>query len=325
MIVEGLGPAQRVAMSQALRAGDPIRLKLPKSIPFETRLDEIAPLCYAFEAENPLDLQTLQTWAAPPAARGSGLKVTAIVPCHRGPPLGAAALFRQDVEVRLRVLSNGPEGPNRVPGAELLQVGWEGHGRTRQRGLDGVTDPYVFFTVDDAMPLGAGLLRVLVEALEQGGYDAVVARQVPWPDADLVSRERLRDWTPPGTRVVPFAQTDNVGTLYRLSSLRQHPLPDVPIAEDAWWSRGRRVGYVPYAPVLHSHTRSAGTLYRRNRDIHRELVRMGQEPAVPSLPALVGALPGVVRPTLIGPRGELKNQLAELAGQWVGAWKGRRG
>lgn len=322
MIIEGLGPEDRAAMAAALRRGEPVRLELRGAVPRGVRLDEIAPLCYAATARDPTDRRVLEAFSAPAARPGSDARVTVIVPCHRGNPAGVAALMRQDVAVRVIVLSNGPDGPERVPGAEVMRVDWEGHGRTRQRAIAAVRDPYVLFTVDDAIPLGAGFLRTLVEALEEGGWDAVTARQVPWPDADRVTAERLRRWTPAGHRVVAFPQVDNVASLYRTETLRAAPFPDVVIAEDAWWSEGRRVGYVPHAPVLHSHPREGRGLYRRTRDIHAELVAMGQPPAVPGLPALIAGAPGLVRPSLIGQRGEWRNQIAELFGQWAGAREG---
>ncbi len=322
MIVEGLGPADRASMAAALRRGEPVRLELRGPVPRGVRLDEIAPLCYASVAHDPTDRRVLEAFSAPAAKPGSGLAVTVVIPCHRGNPAGVAALQRQDVAVRVIVLSNGPDGPERVPGAEVIRVDWEGHGRTRQRGISWVNDPYVLFLVDDAIPLGAGFLRTMVEALEEGGWDAVTARQVPWPDADRVTSERLRRWTPAGHRVVPFSQVDNVASLYRTETLRRAPFPDVDIAEDAWWSQGKRIGYVPHAPVLHSHARDRGALYRRSRDIHAELVAMGQPPAVPGLAAVMSNLPGLVRPSLVGQRGEWRNQLAELVGQWMGARDG---
>lgn len=324
MIVKGLSPADRASMAEAIRRGEPVRFELDGPVPRGVRLDEIAPLCYSAHAKDPKDQRVLDAFAPPPGRPGHPARVTAIIPCSRGKPVGVHALHKQDLPVRVIVLSNGPNGPDRVPGAEVIKVAWEGHGTTRQKALRYVADPYVFFTVDDAIPLGAGFLRTLVEALDSGEWDAVTARQVPWPDADRVTADTLRRWTPAGHRVVPFPQTDHVATLYRTETLRHKPLPDVPIAEDACWSQGRRVGYVPHAPTLHAHARDPRTLYRRNRDIHAELVAMGVPPTVPGLGTVVGALPGIVRPSLVGQRGEWQNQIAELIGQWRGGRIGRK-
>jgi hypothetical protein len=187
-----------------------------------------------------------------------------------------------------------------------------------------VAEPYVLFTVDDAVPCGAGFVRTLVEGLEASGADAIVARQVPWPDADAVTRARLRRWTPPGTQVVAFPQCDHVATLYRTETLRRWPLPDVPTAEDLWWSRERNVVLCPLAVVVHSHPRRASALYTRNRDIHSERVRMGLAATVGSLANVGASLPGVFRPLLRGDVQEAANLVAELLGQWQGSREGLR-
>ena len=286
------------------------------------RIDEVVPLVASLTSDDPAFVRGFHEFRAPMAAPGCDASVTAVIPCSRDRPLGVSSLLDQDVDVEVLILSNGA-GPTAVSGARVQRVTWNGHGATRAEALQWVDSEYVFFTVDDAIPLGQGCIRTLVEVLNDGDWDAVVARQVPWPDSDAVTAARLRRWTPPGVRVMTMNQTDHVATLFRTATLREFPIPHVPIAEDAWWSRGRRIGYVPMAPVLHSHRRRPLDLYRRNRDIHAQLVAMGRNPTVPNLSSAVAALPGVVRPTLAGGGRELINQLAELAGQWRGAVIGR--
>lgn len=324
MELTALGTLERAAFTSALRRGERVHLVLSEALPRDLRLDELAPLCASIKAPDPRTQAAVDALRAPAGGAGRSERVAAVIPCSRGLPIGVSALRDQDVNVRVLVVSNG-DGPRRVPGADVVRVDWEGHGRTRQAAVnDWVHEPYLLFTVDDALPLGRGCVGALVDALEAGSFEAVVARQIPWPDADPVTRKIVRDWTPAGTKVVPVSQVDHVCTLYRTETLRQHPLPDVPIAEDLWWSRGRRVGYVPFAPVLHSHKREAGRLWRRSVAIHEERVKLGEDPTVKSLVGLVGALPGVVRPALqAGPR-EVGNQMAELAGQWWGGRRGRR-
>ena len=81
----------------------------------------------------------------------------------------------------------------------------------------------IFETSRQVTVLGAGMVRTMVEALEVGGFDAVVARQVPWPTASAVTRARLRAWTPPGREVVASAMLDNVCALYRREALLADP------------------------------------------------------------------------------------------------------
>jgi len=285
-------------------------------------MDEVVPLVDSVEVEDVALAHTVKDFAAPASLPGRNATVTAVIPCSRGVPAGLRALLAQDLPVSVLILSNG-DGPTEVRGARVERVAWTGHGSVRASALQWVDTDYVFFTVDDAIPMGGGCLRTLVEALDVGAWDAAVARQIPWPDADAVTAARLRRWTPPGHRIVPMEQTDHVATMIRTDTLRKHPIPDVPIAEDAWWSRDRNVAYVPMAPVLHSHGRTPMALYKRNRAIHEQLVSMGRPPAVPNLAAAAAALPGVVRPALAGGATELINQLAEIAGQWQGAFKAR--
>jgi len=324
--VESLKNADRKAIAEALRVGESVELFLSEKLgrgsraQRNLRLDEIVPLCASADSDDPDLKEHMDRCRAPAAGDRRPETVTVVIPTHRRVPLGVPALSSQDMDVRIIVLSNG-EGPTEVDGAEVQRVEWLGHGATRAAVLDDIDSEFVFFTVDDAIPMGDGFLRTLVEGLESGLWDAAVARQIPWPDADAVTSSRLRRWTPPGSQVIAMSQTDHVGTLYRTETLRKFPLPAVPIAEDAWWSQGRDVAYVPMAPILHSHAREVGALFRRNRDIHEQLIAMGQQPAVPSFAALLAAVPGTIRPALtVGPN-EWINQLAELAGQWRGAIK----
>lgn len=287
-------------MAAALRSGDPVDLRTTRcgdGVPAE-----IAPLCHAVP----------EAWAAwlPPPARPSGrtaARVTVVVPSNRGAPLGALGWLAQDEPVDLRVLWNGAGGAPAVPGATVSRVPWLGHGRTRQAALDGVTTPYVLFSVDDAVPLGAGFVRTLVEALEGSDADAVWARQVPWPDASRRTRDRLRAWCPP-SGVVPPTRLDHVCALHRTSLLRADPLDDVPIAEDWAWGRRHRCALVPGAPVLHSHAPALRGSFARTRAIHGVMRRAGPEPARVGAAALLRALPGALPD---------RDALGELLGQYA--------
>lgn len=311
-------------MRQALLTGEPIHLVVNGPLPEGLRVDELAPLLTSVRTHDRRLRAAIEARLAPPAEAVELPEITVVIPTHRRVPLGMRAWLAQEPRPRVLVLANGDDGPSRVTGADVVKLAWLGHGATRQAALDHVDTPLVLFSVDDALPLGRGFLRTLAQGLQAGGWDAAVARQLPWPDADHVTAERIRRWTPSGQRVVEFPQADNVATLYRTEVLRRHPFPAVPTAEDAWWSAGRRIAYVPMAPVLHSHERSPRSLFRRERSMHEQLVAMGRPPAVASLGSLVGALPSIVRPAIKGGRQELVNQLAELAGQYAGARRGRK-
>lgn len=304
MRIDRLDRPGLVALEAAVRAGEPVHLGVG-AVPARggPALDELVPLCHA------VDDPSLARWLPAAAHPGRALRVSVVIPTHRRRPIGLAALDAQDVETELLVLANGPF-------TDGVRVPWSGHGPTRNVGARLARHPYVLFTVDDALPLGAGFLRTLVDALEAGGHDAVFARQVPWPTSDPVTRARLRAWTPPpdtnGNPLTPPVGTlDNVAALYRRDALLADPFDDVDIAEDWRWGRRHAVGYVPSATVVHAHPRRFGELYRRTRDIHAVRVAAGEPAAVRDVRGLFAALPGVVGADAPG-------ALGELLGQFVG-------
>ena len=242
--------------------------------------------------------------------------VTVVIPTHRRTPMGLQGFRDQDISTKVMVLTNGEVAG--VDGDIVVRVEWIGHGATRMAAIDQVDTEYILFSVDDATPVGNGAVRALVDALTEGGYDAVFGRQIPQEGADAITVERLAEWTPEGTNHYKTDRHDHVFALYKTSTLRKSPLPNVAIAEDLHWSVGRNIGYVPNAAVIHSHQRRPLELYRRTKAIHIELKSIGREPLVPSFVSLLCALPRVVRPTIKAGISELPNQIAELIGQWRG-------
>jgi len=299
VIVTALDRPVLARIEAAARAGEPMRLSMPMEVVSRAtralglRVDELVPYFHA------VDDPALRPFLAP-EARGSGVAVSVVIPTHRQRPLGLDAFGLQDVETEVIVLANGDYD-------EGVRVPWEGHGPTRNRSVALARFPYVCFSVDDALPLGAGFLRAMVEALEESGADAVSARQVPWPTADTVTRLRLRAWTPAAGRTGPL---DNVCALYRREALVRDPFDAVPIAEDWLWGRRHRVGYAAGAPVAHSHPRRFRDTFARTRDIHRERIRAGEAPRVPDAGSLLRALPSTLGRDMPG-------ALGELLGQWA--------
>lgn len=298
MILERWDPR---SLATAVRSREPVDLQLADL--GDWRPEEVVPLCHAVDGRAVRSRPEWRRWLAPGARpqRRDRARVTVVIPCSRGTPAGLAALLAQDEAVEVRILWNGGPAPVVPRGVQVERVAWLGHGRTRQAAVVGVTTPYVLFTVDDAIPLGAGFVRTLVDALE-AGPDAVWARQVPWPDCSRRTRDRLRAWCP-ASGDVPTTRLDHVCALHRTALLRADPLDEVPIAEDWAWGRRHRCGLVIDAPVLHSHAPSLRGSYRRTRDIHKVLA--DREP-VTTLAMLRGL------PRAVGDR----DALGELVGQW---------
>ena len=168
-------------------------------------------------------------------------EVTVVIPTNRKQVAGLHA-FSKQVE-KILILSNG-EGQLWFPRAETIRTRWEGHGETRAKALQYIDTPYVFFSVDDAIPLAAMMNTLMVE-MKRGEWDALCPRQIPWPDAHPITRRRLHEWMPYREAPYIIPQVDHVGTLYKTAVLRQSPIPPVPIAEDAWWSINKHVGCHP--------------------------------------------------------------------------------
>ena len=319
MELTDLEPASLARLEEAVRAGDPVTLSLKKSLPRGLRADDVMPLFDAITAGPPAAVEALSMSLPPPARAGGGPKprVCAVIPTHRCTPIGLKALLRQDCELEILVLLNGDyEFRAGHPRVRTEKVRWQGHGAVRQAAVEMTDADYLLYTVDDAIPLGAGSVRALVDALEEGMYDAVFGRQVPWPSSDRITRDRLREWTPPGVGHRWVDRLDNVYALYKRERLLLAPFPHVPIAEDLHWRRGKRIGYVPGAPVAHAHERTPRELYKRSRDIHRQHIALGEPPAIPTHAHLLRALPGAFGPVLKAGAQELPNQIAELLGQW---------
>ena len=312
--------AARRRMAAALCRGEPVHLRLGRADHLERwQQQQLFPLCASVVDEsghNRTPGGILRRALSP-----SGPAVTAVIPCHRSVPTGLAALLRQQWDVDVLIISNG-SGPQRVPGARVVRVPWRGHGRTRQDALAHVDTPLVLFLSDDAVPVGTGFVGTLAHALVDGPWDAVVARQVPWPDAPIAVQRRIAAWTPWELSVQSMPQADHVATLHRTALLRAAPLPSVAIAEDLVWSVGRRVGLVPDAVVLHSHPVAPIAQFRRARAEHQVRRGAGLNTPVTSMSALFSGIPAVVRDVLR--HGPLVGAAAagELLGQWAGARRG---
>ena len=114
------------------------------------------------------------------------LDVTVVVPTNTDVFLAEQA-YAQAKEVLL--LCNG--GINiSSPNARIINVSWDGHAKTRKLALGYLRTKYVFFSVQDAFPIG-NMLCSLVEEMERGKWDILMPRQVPWPDCDDIDRARI--------------------------------------------------------------------------------------------------------------------------------------
>jgi hypothetical protein len=201
--------------------------------------------------------------------------VTVIIPTHRQVPLGVKEFLNDPAVAEVIVVCNGSFTPlSNSKKLRYIHIPWCGHGQTRQLALAYVKTPLVMFSVDDAIPWGHCPVSLMAETLKDPQWDAVVARQIPWPDAPLYIHKRLVEWMPPSDGASLFSQCDHVGTLYRLDDLGRTPIPDVPIGEDIWWSRDKKVALAGHVNFLHSHAPKIKDLWKREKALEQQRCRL---------------------------------------------------
>ena len=260
----------------------------------------------------------------------TAVRVSVIVPVRNGEahlPGLLAALQGQDVAGGLEIVAvdsgsrDGGPALLRQHGARVVDIAPESfdHGETRNLGVREARGSVVVFLTQDARPSGASFVRLLAEALEGDPRLAgVFARQIPRPDADPLTRRDLAAWVacgdeprtvfvanPARLAALPpleryrLAVFDNVASAARRELLSSHPFAATRFGEDVEWGyrmlrHGYGLGYVPAAAVIHSHRRSARSLFRRNYLGHRALHRLFGLETVPDVPHLIRASVGAV-------------------------------
>jgi GT2 family glycosyltransferase len=146
----------------------------------------------------------------------------------------------------------------------------------------------------------------------------VFARQAPRAGADALTRRDLAGWVAcapqpravflPGPEALAALSPlerhrllafDDVASAVRRDVLLAHPFEDTRFGEDVEWAQrvlglGFGIGYVPDAVVVHSHSRSARALFRRNYLGHRVLHRLFGLRTIPDVPHLLRASAGAI-------------------------------
>ncbi len=172
----------------------------------------------------------------------------------------------------------------------LLEVSRDqfGHGRTRQMASGQARGRFLVYLVADAIPADEHWLSSLVEPLtEDKEFAGSYSRQIPRPNAHPVEAARLKERTAGrGEKIVrqltdknfprslkplerlAFCDFDDVSACRRGSVLENIPIPDVPWAEDLYWSKqvleaGYKIAFEPRSTVIHSHSRGLIHGFRR--------------------------------------------------------------
>ena len=187
-----------------------------------------------------------------------------------------AALFSQKfTDFELIVLDSGSvdrtlEIVGRYP-HRLLQVAPEDYvpGPVLNRGIEAARGEIIVLLNSDGVLLGPDALGRLVEAFDDPGTVAAIARQIPRPEADpWVRREYAASFPAEGT-APPWITLSAVTTALRRSAWQEHPFyAEAWGSEDTEWgvwarSRGLTIRYLPEVLVMHSHNYTLRQLYGR--------------------------------------------------------------
>ncbi len=177
-----------------------------------------------------------------------------------------------------------------IPAAEF------NHGATRDFAVGQAGSNNVVLMVQDAVPDNPRTIEMLVAALQEVNVAGVYARQIPQPDADVITARNLnmhltgrmeRDshkiaslaayeaMTPMEKYV--FCNFDNVCSALRKDVWELEKFGRCSFGEDIDWAervlkRGYKVVYEPAAAVVHSHDRPMEYEYKRAYVCHRKLV-----------------------------------------------------
>jgi len=180
------------------------------------------------------------------------------------------------------------------------------HGATRDYAISLATNEVVVLMVQDALPRDDRTIERLVAAFDDPTVAGAYARQLPQPDADVLTKRNLNGWlTGRTTREVRqssgsdwyeqlpamerylFCNFDNVCSAIRKSIWQHERFGRIDFGEDIDWAervlkRGYKIVYEPDAAVVHSHDRPLSYEYKRTYVCHRKLYRQFGLHLVPS-------------------------------------------
>lgn len=172
------------------------------------------------------------------------------------------------------------------------------HGLTRNQAIAASTAPLVVLLTQDAVPADRLWLEALLAPFADEDVAGTYARQIPRPDADVLTRRNLEAWVTgaPERRVqrLPERTTylrlhpmeryrlcvfDDVCAAIRRSVWERIPYDRAYFAEDLDWGKkvleaGHTIVYEPAAAVIHSHERSVWYEYKRTYVCHRRLYEL---------------------------------------------------
>lgn len=261
-------------------------------------------------------------------------KVSIVIPTKNGGPIFRdvlRALDRQQYShpIELVVIDSGSTDDTvrlaRDYGARVSAIppAAFNHGATRNLGIELSSGEIIVLMTQDALPGDELLIQHLVAPFDDPHVAGSYARQLPRPDADILTRRNLNGWltgrTNPEIRWIKdrarylalspmdqllFCNFDNVCAAVRRDVWKQVPLRPSDFGEDIEWSKraleaGWKIAYQPAAYVIHSHDRPITYEYTRTYLCHRTLRQLFGLCKIPTLTdAIVCSCMSIVRDSL---------------------------
>lgn len=200
-------------------------------------------------------------------------------------------------------------------GAKVIEIPPQdfNHGATRDYGISLTTCEIVVLMVQDAIPNDPHLLQNIIQRFGDLEVAGVYVRQLPQPDADLLTKRNLNNWltgrAESETRKMTtldwfqslepiakyfFCNFDNVCSAVRKSVWQRHMFGRINFGEDVDWAErvlkaGFKIVYESGVAVIHSHDRPLSYEYKRTYVCHRKLYRQFGLQLVPNIKGLVRA------------------------------------
>jgi rhamnosyltransferase len=181
------------------------------------------------------------------------------------------------------------------------------HGLTRNVAISKSSGDIIVLLTQDAVPADANLIQNLVTSFcLSDGVAGVYARQIPRPDADIVTKRNLNSWLTGLSEIEVrqpiskanydsmspvekylYCNFDNVCSAISRQAWESLPFTENYFGEDIEWCRralldGWKIVYQPSAAVIHSHDRSLSYEYKRTYICHRKLYELFGLRCVPS-------------------------------------------
>lgn len=155
-----------------------------------------------------------------------------------------------------------------------------GHGKTRNLGVKVAKGKYIVFLTHDAIPNNEEWLAEMIKPFSNSEVAAIYGRQLPKEDENMLDKlfflvlykKDSIEWT-----LGSYTSGDNIfsdaNSIIRKDLLLENPYKDdIIVSEDYEWAnrimqKGYKIVYQPKAEVIHSHSYSLSSLFKRNFDI----------------------------------------------------------